>query len=315
MAFSTEHYRDPDEFWNAAFAGEVAGAVDELSESTFLFVGNQRQANDSPVVHNHPEVAVVLRGTVSVETIAGATTLGPGSLVLVAPWMYHLPVPITDTTEILWMAFTQTHLGAWLIRRRIEEPDAEEMVYGIDMLDFAQGYEAVNAIIAETTGRDIDWFRIVKNELSSLFIRIRRALANKDRLLGERDRHSRTDTLVLEAQGYIERNYTHDISMSDVAHHVALSSNYFANLFKKRTGETIGECITNVRMREAKRLLRDTDLMISEIAYAVGYRSPYYFSRVFRYAFDQPPSAFRESVNAEDSQRDTEAQKQRGANR
>lgn len=313
MSLSRDHELDEQSFWDTLFSREVPAAVDALTESKLLFIGNHRQSTDSPVVHNHPEVAVVLDGTVSMETVVGETILSAGALILVAPWMYHLPVPVSDVTEILWLAFTQTHLGAWLVRRRLEEPDAEEAVHGIDMVNFAPGYDMVNGIIAEAMEREAGWFRVIQNDLSSLFIRIRRTLRNKDRLLGERDRHSRTDTLVLAAQDYIERNYTHDISMSDVAHYVALSSNYFANLFKKRTGETIGEYITTVRMREAQRLLRDTDLMISEIAYAVGYRSPYYFSRVFRYAFDQPPSAYRESTGrmvADDDATDAQTEHQ-----
>lgn len=250
---------------------------------------------DHPVVHNHPELAFVLEGTLEMVTSSRRISVGVGDIIVVAPWMYHQPVPTSSYTRILWIAFKQTHLGIWIVRRTQEKPAAIDEERGIDMIRSTQEYELVYSVTQELLDLDTEWLSVVKNTLSTLMIRIRRCILEKGRLEGDRDRTSRTDTLVMAAQDYIERHYNHEISIVDVAHYVALSANYFANLFKKRTGETIGDYITTVRMREARRLLRDSDLMVSEIAYKVGYRSPYYFSRVFRQSLEQSPSAYRDS--------------------
>lgn len=284
--------------WENVLTSTVPRMIEATSSDSLLFVGNEIETTEHPLVHNHPELAFVLEGTLHIETSTRKVPVATGSVIVVAPWMYHLPVPTANCTRILWIAFKQTHLGVWIIRRSTERPAVVIEEQGIDMISTSRGYESMHALIQELSDEAEDWLDIVKNDLSTLMIRIRRAIKEKERPASDRDRTSRTDTLVLAAQDYIERNYNRDTSISDVAHYVALSVNYFANLFKKRTGETIGEYITTVRIREAQRLLRQSDFMVSEIAYIVGYRSPYYFSRVFRKAVNQSPTEYRDSCGS-----------------
>ncbi len=64
------------------------------------------------------------------------------------------------------------------------------------------------------------------------------------------------------------------------------------------TGRTTKELITQRIMLEASRLLRFTDLTVGEIAFRTGYRDQLYFSRAFRRATGDSPSAYRESARA-----------------
>jgi AraC family transcriptional regulator, transcriptional activator of pobA len=61
----------------------------------------------------------------------------------------------------------------------------------------------------------------------------------------------------------------------------------------RRTGRTVQQWITERRMREARRLLADTDLTVTEIAPRVGYREAGYFVRRFRTAHGVTPGAWR----------------------
>jgi AraC-like DNA-binding protein len=51
----------------------------------------------------------------------------------------------------------------------------------------------------------------------------------------------------------------------------------------------------NVRLREGCRLLRQTGLSIAEVAYRVGFQTPYHFSRHVRQHAGMPPRAYRQS--------------------
>ena len=92
---------------------------------------------------------------------------------------------------------------------------------------------------------------------------------------------------------FIETRYREQISLKDVAAAVAQSSGHLATLMKDRTGRTVGEWITERRMREARRLLLDGDLTIGEIAARLGYGDPGYFTRRFHAEHRLSPTAWR----------------------
>jgi two-component system response regulator YesN len=95
------------------------------------------------------------------------------------------------------------------------------------------------------------------------------------------------------AQEYIMKNYSKQITVRDVAKNVCLSPNYFSTLFKSQTGITFLDYLTRVRMENAKNMLRDSALNISEIAYTVGYMDEKYFSRLFAKTIGIKPTEYR----------------------
>ena len=64
-------------------------------------------------------------------------------------------------------------------------------------------------------------------------------------------------------------------------------------MFKAKLGQSVQAYVTAVKMREAKRLLGNDQLRISEIAYQCGFRSPQYFCRTFTAHFGMSPRAYR----------------------
>lgn len=93
---------------------------------------------------------------------------------------------------------------------------------------------------------------------------------------------NQSESAVEKAKKYMQENYSKDISLEDVSMKVDISSYYFSKLFKEETGRNFIEYLTELRMEEAKRLLRDTDLSMKEICIQVGYSDPNYFSRSFK---------------------------------
>ena len=94
------------------------------------------------------------------------------------------------------------------------------------------------------------------------------------------------------AREYLEAHYRDEVSLQSVAQAVYLSPNYLASLFKKESGETIIEALTAVRLRHAKRLLREGK-SIGQVADEIGYASPAYFSRVFQKHVGTAPKNYR----------------------
>lgn len=74
---------------------------------------------------------------------------------------------------------------------------------------------------------------------------------------------------------------------------VNLSPNHFSTIFSQEMGQTFIEYLTSVRMEKAKGLLRSTSMKTSEIAYAVGYKDPHYFSYLFKKTQECTPREYR----------------------
>ncbi|MCR8636461.1 AraC family transcriptional regulator [Paenibacillus radicis (ex Xue et al. 2023)] len=81
----------------------------------------------------------------------------------------------------------------------------------------------------------------------------------------------------------------------DAAHLQAqlnMNYSYISSSFKKSTGQTIVEAHTKLRLSKAIELMRSSSLNIAEISEQLGYQNPFYFSRVFKKVFGEPPSSF-----------------------
>lgn len=109
--------------------------------------------------------------------------------------------------------------------------------------------------------------------------------------------YSRNQEAVLKAVAFIRKNYhDKDISLQKVASEVALSHYYFSHIFKDELKITFIEYLTKIRMEAAARLLKNRNLNVNQIAYAVGYQDPNYFSKVFKRYMKTSPIEYRSSL-------------------
>ncbi|MDR0424577.1 MAG: response regulator [Clostridiales Family XIII bacterium] len=100
---------------------------------------------------------------------------------------------------------------------------------------------------------------------------------------------------IRKAESYIRQNFSNPkLSLRMVTNHIAVSTSYFSAQFKTRTGLTFVEYLTNVRMDKAKQLLSLTDWPTYEVAEAVGFANPHYFSVAFKRLTGMTPREYRE---------------------
>lgn len=103
----------------------------------------------------------------------------------------------------------------------------------------------------------------------------------------------------LAMRDYIEAHYPEPLSLAIVSERMNVSSQYAARVFRRHAGQSVTTFLQNVRLGKAQELLRYTPLSVSEISYAVGFSSPYYFTRTFRRIVGTSPSAFRRAAREE----------------
>ncbi|QSR86566.1 helix-turn-helix transcriptional regulator [Candidatus Methylacidiphilum infernorum] len=87
--------------------------------------------------------------------------------------------------------------------------------------------------------------------------------------------------IVEKAKEYLKEHFTSSIRLHDLARHVGVSPSYLSRLFSKETGMSISDYVRNLRIEKAAELLKRGDYNVTEAAFAVGYSSLSYFSKVF----------------------------------
>lgn len=100
--------------------------------------------------------------------------------------------------------------------------------------------------------------------------------------------------LIEKATEYMKHHFTKAISLQDVADHVAVSKNYFSEMFKRVTGQNFIDYLIQLRLKRSSVLLQTTTLKVYEVAEMSGFNDVKYFSRLFKKMMKMSPAEFRE---------------------
>lgn len=95
------------------------------------------------------------------------------------------------------------------------------------------------------------------------------------------------------AKQYIQQHYMNPISLEEVSGVVGFNSSYFSTLFKKESGSSFVDYLSEIRMNHAKELLRETNLSVASVCEQVGYSDLKYFSKNFRKSTGVKPNEYR----------------------
>jgi AraC-like DNA-binding protein len=84
-----------------------------------------------------------------------------------------------------------------------------------------------------------------------------------------------------------------ELSVKSLAKAAECTPDYLSYLFHQETEETLKAYVSRLRLERATNLLRSTNLTAAEIAWRCGFRTPAYFSRVFKQRFQHSPGQYR----------------------
>lgn len=96
---------------------------------------------------------------------------------------------------------------------------------------------------------------------------------------------------------YGKNNLSLDLTLESVAEKAGLSSSYFSRIFKQEMKISFTEYLNNIRITESKRLLRETDLKLSDIALKCGFTDQSYFTKTFKKFVNLSPGKYRSNYN------------------
>lgn len=85
-----------------------------------------------------------------------------------------------------------------------------------------------------------------------------------------------------KAIAYLRLNYRSEISIANVTEHTGVGERYLRKLFSQYLNLSPLDYLNQIRINKSIELLRNTELSVKEICFACGFKSPQYFSRVFK---------------------------------
>ena len=98
---------------------------------------------------------------------------------------------------------------------------------------------------------------------------------------------------ILMALSFINRNFTADISLTQLSEYVYTNSSTLSSEFNAEVGMSLSESITSLRIQKAQKLLKETPASVPEIAMQAGFASAKYFREIFKKQTGMSPSQYR----------------------
>ncbi len=122
----------------------------------------------------------------------------------------------------------------------------------------------------------------------------------------EQQRRGGREQTVRAAEQLIRQQYRDpDLSLTEVCERLGVSVSHLSQQFKRVTGRTFVEYLTEVRVEAAQVLLREQSMHSYEIAPQVGFRDPHYFSRAFKRASGISPTEYRARISGTEAAGET----------
>ena len=135
----------------------------------------------------------------------------------------------------------------------------------------------------------IESCRLAGNDLA-VMARLYRLLEEMSYGMPPQRREGKTFDLLEE---YLGRNYSYHLSVAQLAEQLHLDRSQLFRVVKRETGLSPQQYLTRYRLRESLRLLRETELPITEVVYSVGFEDLSHFSRCFKREYGISPRQYR----------------------
>ena len=232
--------------------------------------------------HDHYEIYYLKKGNVRYFINESVYDVNEGDVVLIPPHVIHKTASLLDKgAERILISFTN---------KFIVYPRNDKIFSCFDVSYFknAQIGEIVEKAADEFFNRDCYSDEMIAGYIREIIVKL-------NRLSGEKIHHdvSWSNSVLQDAVHFICENYDKELTLSGIAKMFAMSESHFSRQFKVYTGFGVAEYISIVRIKNAEKLLVNTNLPVTEIAQNCGFNSSSYFAAVFKKMRGKTPVEIR----------------------
>lgn len=245
--------------------------------------------------HTHPyyEIFYLINGDCTFFLNHNIYHLNKGDMVIVPKGEIHnATFPEHGTSERFVVCFREANLS-WLDDLLGSEMVQQTIEAGvISIPDRRREYvESLMAkLLFENDGPDVLSPAFIRTGIVELFLFIIRCQRYEHNAIKEIDVDNQ---LMQEIATYIYQNYDKKLTLVDMSEKFNISRSYLSKKFKVITGFGFKEYVVNVRIKNACRLLLETNKSITDIAFECGFNDSNYFGDAFRHVKGVSPNKYR----------------------
>lgn len=114
-------------------------------------------------------------------------------------------------------------------------------------------------------------------------------------VLNTNNGYSKKKQIIHKIQNDIHKNWNKNINFEALCHKYGISYSWFRKSFKEILDTPPSQYLLMLRLRNATRIIQETDLCISQVAFECGFQSAYYFSRIFKQKMKMNPTNVRKN--------------------
>ena len=255
-------------------------------------------------IHDFVEVSIVTAGRGVHRTPDGCNECNPGDTYIIGAGVPHayFAAEDGDRPTVCNLVFDP----ADLFDGEAADPDSPRYCYGLFREDPLTVYVMLTSRTLEDVERTVtrmekeldrrrpEWEMAVKSYLVNLLIMMGRYASQREQpATSPRPKERLLAMTVMRTvmEHYSDQNMT----LESIAASLYISKSYLCRIFSRVTGESFGDYLRRVRLEQACRLLRDTELTAEQIVYACGLRDIPTFYRVFKSRMGMTPNAYRQA--------------------
>ena len=254
-------------------------------------------------VHDFVEVSIVTAGRGIHRTPDGCAECGAGDTYVIGAGVPHAYFAAEDGERptVCNLVFDP----AELFEGEAADPDSPRYCYGLFREDPLTVYvmltsrtledveRTVTRMEKELSRRRAEWEMAVKSYLVNILIMMGRYASQRENSPSATRPKERLVAMEV-MRAVMERYGDSSLTLESIAASLYISKSYLCRIFRRVTGESFGDYLRRVRLEQACRLLRETELTAEQIVYACGLRDVPTFYRQFKSHVGMTPNTYRQ---------------------
>jgi AraC-like DNA-binding protein len=296
-------YLDKKEYENIPLLDE--SRMNPYSENRQFFIRKYSPKHEDVMLHRHKYVQInyVYKGSGFHIVNNRKIEIGKGDIFVIPPYVPHVieNEPNKDL-EIFEFEFSTGFILPESADSYVDFAYLEPFIVAEEKIKLrfnlnAALQQAVESILWEVQeeyhSQNPGYMLIAKALLLKLLVITGRAFSSEIKGTETETILKKYRSAVQYAIEYLESNYTESLSLEALAGFVNYSKSHFCYLFKAVTGKTYIEYLHQLRINQAKKLLRETEKTVTDISYEVGYHTIAHFNKHFKLITGLTPSQYR----------------------